>query len=645
MKELEIKSLSTPVIGISRFRLGTDGEGITTLVAFQGCPLRCKYCLNKECWEPADHFKHYTPKELYDEVKKDDLYFRATGGGITFGGGEPALRADFIVAFRKLCGNDWKIRIETSLNVEQSLIDKLVPVVDEWIIDSKAESNFTYKAYTGVYLQRFHNNLYYLIDEQKGLGAPKERITLKVPIIPNYVSEEEAEKTADSFTKNHEGCKVEIIRYLDNEQLEKKEQNLRERDGKKICEVLKSIRSDIAKRYGIELVERDCTHQGNCPGTCPRCEADVAKLEKGLLDKLENKIEISDEIKKMIDKNTNSGPEKEKEKEEDWHILQGDVIPTPGLWEDCITEGLMPKFPGESLGNQVIQDEESPLNADYYQYKKIFFKECAVAGVSFHMEPNDELWNELEEGMEVALIREKNNSHDKHAVAVAPLSDYDGDPEDYDFDFIFGYVPRTENKELAVMMDAGYTNKFSAKITTLKKYGNPNDRIRITIFIETNEKVLVRPNLLRAQSLSHSELEDLTEQLAKKGFYAARYGGYPHFDLQFPDKGERIVYVHETYYGAILYLMKVVAKDIDCLNFDVDDYESLDDCEAFVMTNIIGPIVVNKKENSFIAYLPLKEYRATSYLPKSVSKDFESLFNVELSNIINYDIPLPGTKE
>lgn len=91
--------------------------------------------------------------------------------------------------------------------------------------------------------------------------------------------------------------------------------------------------------------------------------------------------------------------------------------------------------------------------------------------------------------------------------------------------------------------------------------------------------------------------------------------------------------------------MKVVAKDIDCLNFDVDDYESLDDCEAFVMTNIIGPIVVNKKENSFIAYLPLKEYRATSYLPKSVSKDFESLFNIELSNIINYDITLPRTKE
>ena len=68
-----------PVIGVSRHRLGTDGKGVTTLVAFHGCPLRCKHCLNKECWEPEERFRHYTPQSLYDEVKVDDLYFRATG--------------------------------------------------------------------------------------------------------------------------------------------------------------------------------------------------------------------------------------------------------------------------------------------------------------------------------------------------------------------------------------------------------------------------------------------------------------------------------------------------------------------------------------------------------------------------------------
>ena len=37
-----------PLIGISRLRMGTDGHGVTTLVAFHDCPLRCKYCLNPQ---------------------------------------------------------------------------------------------------------------------------------------------------------------------------------------------------------------------------------------------------------------------------------------------------------------------------------------------------------------------------------------------------------------------------------------------------------------------------------------------------------------------------------------------------------------------------------------------------------------------
>ena len=38
--------MECPIIGISRHRIATDGEGVTTLVAFHGCTLRCQYCLN-----------------------------------------------------------------------------------------------------------------------------------------------------------------------------------------------------------------------------------------------------------------------------------------------------------------------------------------------------------------------------------------------------------------------------------------------------------------------------------------------------------------------------------------------------------------------------------------------------------------------
>ena len=68
-----------------------------------------------------------------------------------------------------------------------------------------------------------------------------------------------------------------------------------------------------------------------------------------------------------------------------------------------------------------------------------------------------EIWDELEVGTQIALIRDRNNKHDRNAVAVALADDYDSDPDDFDFDFILGYVPRTDNAELAAMIDAGYT--------------------------------------------------------------------------------------------------------------------------------------------------------------------------------------------
>ena len=38
--------LTAKVAAISRHRLMLDGDGVTTLVVFHGCPLRCRYCLN-----------------------------------------------------------------------------------------------------------------------------------------------------------------------------------------------------------------------------------------------------------------------------------------------------------------------------------------------------------------------------------------------------------------------------------------------------------------------------------------------------------------------------------------------------------------------------------------------------------------------
>ena len=52
--------------------------------------------------------------------------------------------------------------------------------------------------------------------------------------------------------------------------------------GKQTCKILKEIRKQIAEENDIELVISECTHKGDCAGTCPKCEAEVRYLEREL---------------------------------------------------------------------------------------------------------------------------------------------------------------------------------------------------------------------------------------------------------------------------------------------------------------------------------------------------------------------------
>jgi len=52
--------------------------------------------------------------------------------------------------------------------------------------------------------------------------------------------------------------------------------------GKRTCEILKDVRRKVARENDIPLVERECTHEGDCRGTCPYCESEVRYLEREL---------------------------------------------------------------------------------------------------------------------------------------------------------------------------------------------------------------------------------------------------------------------------------------------------------------------------------------------------------------------------
>lgn len=188
-------AVTAPVITFSRLRMTTDGEGVTTLVIFHDCPLRCKYCLNPFSFAPDTKREELTPNQLYDRVKIDDLYFVATGGGVTFGGGEPLLRADFLKEFRALCGDRWHLCAETSLNVPAEAVRTAAECMDMFYVDCKDTNPQIYKAYTGIQNAQMLENLRTLISL-----AGTERVVVRVPLIPGYNTEEDREKSRALLT-------------------------------------------------------------------------------------------------------------------------------------------------------------------------------------------------------------------------------------------------------------------------------------------------------------------------------------------------------------------------------------------------------------------------------------------------------------
>ena len=143
-----------------------------------------------------------------ERVKVDSLYFLASGGGITFGGGEPLLHADFIREFRKLCPAGWKITVETSLFVPRNFLAAVTDAVDLFIVDCKDMNQDTYRAYTGEDGSVMKENLEFLLQR-----TDPEQIIVRVPLIPEYnnaqAQESSAEKLRDMGVK-----RLDLFEYV-----------------------------------------------------------------------------------------------------------------------------------------------------------------------------------------------------------------------------------------------------------------------------------------------------------------------------------------------------------------------------------------------------------------------------------------------
>ena len=188
--------ITAPFIAINRHRLTTDGEGVTTLVGFHGCPRHCQYCLNAQCLQADGVWCRLTPGELYSEVEIDDLYFVATGGGICFGGGEPLLRSEFIKAFAGIMNPEWKLTIETSLNVPLENVKAIASLVQMWYVDIKDMNPDIYKAYGCKENKQVVSNLQWL-----AANGYADKVIIRLPLIPEYNTDEDRQQSQQQLEK------------------------------------------------------------------------------------------------------------------------------------------------------------------------------------------------------------------------------------------------------------------------------------------------------------------------------------------------------------------------------------------------------------------------------------------------------------
>ena len=196
-----------PVMGIDRLRMGTDGNGITSLVTFYGCPLKCRFCLNPQCHRDISNIKLSRPDDVYDMVAIDELYYLATEGGVTFGGGEPLLYSDFIFDILELGAKKWNITIETSLNVPFERIRVLLPYINEIIVDVKDINPQIYERYTQSSNKVVLENLKLL-----ATSGYAEKMLVRIPLINGYNKQDDIQKSK-SFLEDMGYSAFDLFEY------------------------------------------------------------------------------------------------------------------------------------------------------------------------------------------------------------------------------------------------------------------------------------------------------------------------------------------------------------------------------------------------------------------------------------------------
>lgn len=183
-----------------------DGPGIRFVVFFGGCPLRCKYCHNVDM-QGEKSGKEYTLDQLLKMIVKNRSYYDASGGGVTFSGGEPTMQMDFLIEIAKKCqAAGIHTTVDTSLFVNTAALEKLIPHVDLFMVSLKHFDEKEHQKLIGV-----SNRL--ILENVRLLSTKKTPLRLRFVLLPGHTDTNANLKSLIQFCKSVSFEGLEVLPY------------------------------------------------------------------------------------------------------------------------------------------------------------------------------------------------------------------------------------------------------------------------------------------------------------------------------------------------------------------------------------------------------------------------------------------------
>lgn len=112
---------------------------------------------------------------------------------------------------------------------------------------------------------------------------------------------------------------------------------------------------------------------------------------------------------------------------------------------------------------------------------KRYYTEFHIAGVQYH--DADLVWNQLRIGTQLHLVREADNRYDPNAVAITCRST---DSLATGQEVLLGYVPSSDNADIALLLDAGWDSIFDCRLSRINPEAHYEQQLHVKIRINNN---------------------------------------------------------------------------------------------------------------------------------------------------------------